>query len=269
MVRHDGEKTWRLAKLDTHLYLNDHIKSAEDSAAIISCEDMSTYVLKPESEVVLTEPPGKGTKLQILAGNLWINFKRMLKDGSMEVEMTQAVTAIKGTTFEVWETGGRNSSIISVEEGVVSVRNKTTGQTVDVSAGQIASATPAGFVNSWTLANTVRTNEQVLFNNGNDKQVFNGGKSQQFYLGKPTIVSYIMTYHWNEGRGAPSGTISLRSDTGLTFGPWQATLTNGGYWIVRPNTLVRPGMYEIIDSDPSTWSQETGAGIATIKGFKQ
>ena len=72
-VRHDGEKTWHLAKLDTHLYQGDHIRTLEDSAAVLNCEDMSTFALKPESEITITEPRASGTmlRLNIIVGDLW------------------------------------------------------------------------------------------------------------------------------------------------------------------------------------------------------
>jgi len=77
-----------------------------------------------------------------------------------------------------------------------------------------------------------------------------------------------MTYHWNEGRGAPAGTIILRRVDASPHGPWQATLRDR-YWEVRLNELVRPGRYQVIDSDPSTWSQNEGAGMMQVKGFRQ
>ena len=272
-VSSDGGKTWKSARLDMVLNYEDMLRTDEDATAILSFADMSTFSMKPESTIVIVKPQdntGQISKLKFIAGNIWVNVQKMIKDGSMEIDLNQAVAGIKGTKFQLWETGARNSSIIQVEEGVVSFRNKTTGQTVDVSAGQTVSATPTGFINSWTLGNTTEVNEQVLFDNFNPKQVFNGGQSSWFYLSSPTIINYIMTYHWNDGKGAPAGSISLRREDGSTWGPWAVTLANNGrYWEARMRIVLRPGRYQVVDSDPSTWSQNTGAGFTQIKGFRQ
>jgi len=269
-VWHDGkESEWRTAKIDTVLLNGDHIVTDEDAFVVISFADMSTYTLKPESHIVLLPPTGKESKLALVAGNIWVNFKQMIKDGAMEVDMAQAFGTIKGTTFELWETGARQSSIIKVTEGVVSFRNKTTGETVDVSAGQTVTATPTGFVNNWALFNWIKDKETILFFNGNDRAVSGGGQPPWFYLSTPAIISYIMTYHWNDGRGAPAGTITLRREDGTTFGPLKATLVSGVYWEAPTDILLRPGRYQVIDSDPSTWSQNQGDGHVRVKGFRQ
>jgi hypothetical protein len=60
----------------------------------------------------------------------------------MEVDMSQAVAGIKGTTFVLGETG--STSTLKVIEGTVAFTSKATGQTVAVSAGQTAQADKAG-----------------------------------------------------------------------------------------------------------------------------
>jgi hypothetical protein len=62
-----------------------------------------------------------------------------------------------------------------------------------------------------------------FFDNGNIYAVENRPKrTTVFTLAGPTRVTRIMTYHWNNGYGAPAGQIALRSSSGETFGPWQA-----------------------------------------------
>jgi hypothetical protein len=88
-----------------------------------------------------------------------------------------------------------------------------------------------------------------------------------------------LTYHWNDAEGMSSpGTIGLRAADGTMYGPWQATGLDGqggvpnANWVVNPNIIIPPGAYTVIDSDPSTWSQneETGgAGMAWGKGIRQ
>jgi hypothetical protein len=60
----------------------------------------------------------------------------------MELDMSQAVAGIKGTTFVLGETG--TTSTLKVIEGTVSFTAKATGQTVDVSTGQTVHADATG-----------------------------------------------------------------------------------------------------------------------------
>lgn len=94
----------------------------------------------------------------------------------------------------------------------------------------------------------------------------------EFILERPMRITKIRTYHWNYGEGMAPGSISLRDSTGKTYGPWQAYGEPGmggvpnAYWVVEPNILLPAGIYEVIDSDPSTWSQnsETGGRGVTL-----
>lgn len=109
---------------------------------------------------------------------------------------------------------------------------------------------------------------QVLYT-GNSGGVANGGKPPHFTLSVPTQLHFIMSYHYNNGQGAPAGTIAIRAADGKVYGPWKATALNKVYWIVNPQIKLPPGSYEVIDSDPATWSQNGsshGYGHVLIKG---
>lgn len=104
--------------------------------------------------------------------------------------------------------------------------------------------------------------------------VFNGGKQPTFEAPSPHTITSIMTYHYNDGAGATPGQISLRAEDGTTYGPWDATGTEGqggvadAYWWVYPDEEIPAGTYTVIDSDPATWSQneETGGlGVAWVE----
>ena len=87
---------------------------------------------------------------------------------------------------------------------------------------------------------------------------------------EPIFVQSIQTYHWNNGRGQKPGTISIRSATGGTYGPWQTIGRPGqggvrnAYWYVEPGVVLPVGTYELIDSNPRTWATNDAAGN---KGF--
>jgi hypothetical protein len=133
---------WRFAKREMALYADDHIKTGEDSNVVLGFADMSTFMMKPETHIVLATPPDKDSKVKLLAGNLWTNFKLMIKDGSMEIEMNQAVAGAKGTTF-ICSSDGKKSTVQMIE-GTVEVTGKPDGKKVMISGGQQVTATGTG-----------------------------------------------------------------------------------------------------------------------------
>ncbi|MDD3852210.1 MAG: hypothetical protein PHD40_00980, partial [Syntrophomonadaceae bacterium] len=85
-------------------------------------------------------------------------------------------------------------------------------------------------------------------------------------INTPHLVTEIHDYHWNNAQGATPGTIGLQDQNGKMYGPWQAVGTPGqggvpnANWFVYPNIIIPTGTYTVIDSDPSTWSQNTDSG---------
>ncbi|MDD4169315.1 MAG: hypothetical protein PHD36_03490 [Desulfotomaculaceae bacterium] len=97
--------------------------------------------------------------------------------------------------------------------------------------------------------------------------VYNGATvPTTFSVSSPHLVTYISTYHWNNARGVPGGTIALQGSDGKVYGPWQVSTRPGqggvpnAYWEVEPNIVVPAGTYTVIDSDPATWSQNQQSG---------
>jgi hypothetical protein len=141
-TKHENDTEWRYSKLDTVLYVLDHVKTGEESQAIIGFADLSTYLLNEESEIVITTPPKKNSKIGLVLGNIKVNIKKMITEGTMEVEMSQAIAGARGTRFILTETGVESK--IEVTEGAVAFRSKVSGQEVLVSAGESVVATTEG-----------------------------------------------------------------------------------------------------------------------------
>ena len=118
-----------------------------------------------------------------------------------------------------------------------------------------------------------------IFKNGNISAVFNlPTRPTWFTLKAPVLVSRLMNYHWNDGRGQDPGEIGLVHQDGTVYGPWSTHTAPGqggvpnAYWICEPDTVLKPGIYIITDSDSKTWSQnpETrGSGISEVSGVVQ
>ena len=123
------------------LCCEDHIRTGPRSSAIISFGDLSTFVMKADTEIILSTPPEKESKLDLVIGNIWVNVKKMAKNGTMEVTMNHAVSGIKGTTFVCESTG--TTSTLKVIEGSVEFKDNI-GKTVTVNSGEKVSATSNG-----------------------------------------------------------------------------------------------------------------------------
>lgn len=123
-----------------------------------------------------------------------------------------------------------------------------------------------------------RTPETTIFKNGNVYSVMNGGSQSSFVVDAPALITKITNYHWNNGRGTQPGKIALRHRDGTTYGPWQANGRSGQggapevYWDCCIDVMVKPGLYKVVDSEPSTWSQNQltkGEGMTEITGVLQ
>ncbi|SHH36642.1 FecR family protein [Thermosyntropha lipolytica DSM 11003] len=136
------EDAWDFARMDMVLYIEDHIRTGPRSGAILSFRDLSTFVMKADTEIVLAPPGEKESKIDLVLGNLLVNVKKLLKDGTMEVTMNQGVLGQKGTIFICEETG--TTSSVKVIEGTVEFTAKADGKKAIVNAGEMITATADG-----------------------------------------------------------------------------------------------------------------------------
>lgn len=158
-TKHENDTEWLYAKLDTVLYVLDHVKTGEESGAIIGFADLSTYLMREESEIVITTPPKKNSKIGLVLGTIKVNIKKMITEGTMEVEMSQAIAGARGTRFILTETG--TESKVEVTEGTVAFTSKTTGNEVLVTAGEAVIATAEGLGEKTTFDPTLLDAELV------------------------------------------------------------------------------------------------------------
>jgi len=118
--------------------------------------------------------------------------------------------------------------------------------------------------------------ENMIYSNNNIAGVQNGPTQlTRFQVTQPTIVTYLMSYHWNNGRGQPPGTIGFLHQDGTRYGPWPAGGAPGSggapnaVWIARPQVVLKPGTYTVLDSHAASWAQNAqsnGQGIVVVKG---
>ncbi|MFA5134519.1 MAG: FecR family protein [Patescibacteria group bacterium] len=132
----------RPAEMDMVLETGSIIKTESDSTAIISFADMTTFCMKPFTTVILDTPPEQDSKLSLLAGKVWMNVKKMVKDGTMNVTMNQAVAGIKGTVFILEDDG--DTSAIKVVEGNVEYTSLANDVMLPVAGGETVVASADG-----------------------------------------------------------------------------------------------------------------------------
>jgi len=107
-----------------------------------------------------------------------------------------------------------------------------------------------------------------IFNNWNICTVKNSPtKDTTFTLDGAYLITFIATYHWNDGKGAlPKKGISLKDSSGKVYGPWDVTTSPGSggaahvNWECHPMITLPAGTYTVIDPDSVTWSQNDASG---------
>ncbi|MBF0545981.1 MAG: FecR domain-containing protein [Candidatus Riflebacteria bacterium] len=133
----DGnENAKKFAKLQTTIMVNDHVVTGEESSAILSFTDMSTFLLKAESEIVISSPPSKDSKIDLVKGKIWVNVKKMAAGGTMEVKMSQAVAGIKGTNITCETNAAKTEDRITVLRGIAQLMINETKETMQVAEGE-------------------------------------------------------------------------------------------------------------------------------------
>lgn len=136
-IRPDAEEddAYEIAELDTIIYEDDRIRTKEESGAILGLEDMSTFVIKPESILIIHSEEENETKMEMLAGRIIGNVKKMAEGKTMGFEMSQCVAGIKGTNFVLTSSNNGEENRIEVIRGQIEVTAKATGAVYNVDAG--------------------------------------------------------------------------------------------------------------------------------------
>jgi hypothetical protein len=132
------------AEMDMVIDTGSIIKTEAESIAIISFADMTTFCMKPFTTVIIDTPPEKESKMSLLAGKIWMNVKKMLQEGTMNVTLNQAVAGIKGTVLVLEDNG--QESILKVVEGTVEYEAKKDGAKTTVTQGEMARAGTNGLI---------------------------------------------------------------------------------------------------------------------------
>lgn len=115
---------------------------------------------------------------------------------------------------------------------------------------------------------SVFADEELLFTNFNSDPVINGpAEGAEIVLNnddRAALITKIRTYHWNDGKGAQSGSICIAEDDQdvqcwLAIGRSDGGKTNI-YWEALVEIVLNPGhIYHISVSNNSSWSYNEGS----------
>jgi len=220
-------------------------------------------------------------------GNALLNIHLQLAPGAkQQAEITRVVVIISGPDIDTQEVelkveGRKATGVVAIpagEEKLVTVKAYA-GSNVEFEGETIVDHPKAGqqIELQIQLKPTIQQEEIKIFGNGNNGGVSNNPTSPTVIsLDQSYMITKIGTYHWNGGKGSKPGTIKLTDANGKSYGPWQAVGTNGqggvlnADWNVTPNIVLPAGTYTVIDSDPSTWAQNSeskGQGFVTVWGY--
>lgn len=130
------------AELDTPLHHGDIIITTGHGGVVLSFSDMSSLEMKPGAIAQLDIKNERESKIGLVAGTVWVNLKKMVTGGSMEVEMSQGVCGIKGTVLAASVTDAGDEVYLFTSSA--DVTSKENGETVTLKPGQKALINPAG-----------------------------------------------------------------------------------------------------------------------------
>ena len=140
----EEDDSYEFVDLDDVVYENDRIKTEEESGAILGLEDMSTYVIKPKSVLIIHSKEENESKLEMLIGRMWTNIKKVAAGKSIGFEMSHCVCGSNGTIVAFEETGGKSD--IYLFAGSVTVTSKKGTDKVNLQPGQTSSVGSNGKV---------------------------------------------------------------------------------------------------------------------------
>jgi hypothetical protein len=136
-VLHDSEP-WALNVGDS-VQARQVIVTGPDGFAKFQVSDGSTFEVYPNSNVVFRKnPPNWGDLLDTLAGRVRIHIQKWMGQPNPNRILTPtAVISVRGTTFDVSVSDDDESTVVTVEEGIVDVRHALKpGATKTLNAGE-------------------------------------------------------------------------------------------------------------------------------------
>lgn len=161
-IRRGGgyDDEWEYCDLDTVIHYGDEIWTEADSGAVLSLQDMSTFRICESTKMAMPPREEAVSSFKILAGNVWVNMKKMWEGGEFHVELHQAVAGIKGTTFAAEQTDEISRFYLFTSSAEVT--SKITGEKVTLKPGEYAEVADDGIIAVKTFDIPSKAKELIL-----------------------------------------------------------------------------------------------------------
>ena len=137
------------AKPTTVLRVDDHVLTGERSHAVITFADLSTLQMKEESEIIISCPELRSSRVDYRKGTLWLKVKKLILGDAIEAKTNLAAMGIYGTTLVTEVTD--EATTLKVLDGDVEFTSLATGEGVMVAAGETVTATAEGLSEKGTF----------------------------------------------------------------------------------------------------------------------
>lgn len=194
--RGDASKVeWELLNYDDIIYQGDVIQTKNrNSHCTLSLTDLTVFEMRPRSGLIINTMSEKESAISILTGKVLLNVKKMIKDGSMNIEMSQAVAGIKGTILTAESYG--NTSEVNVIEGKVEVKSNN-GDLMLLGANEKILIVDGQMKEKEILSGdsdlTSLTDKEIIEKNINKDK---GSKVSSFYLLLLLLLSIMFFGYW-------------------------------------------------------------------------
>jgi ferric-dicitrate binding protein FerR (iron transport regulator) len=104
------------------------VKTGHDGYAKFQVSDGSTFEVFPDSQVTFRDNPGSlRDLLDVVIGHVKVYIQHLNGENPNKVYSPTAVISVRGTVFEVVVEDEDGTTLVSVEEGSVGVRNRILG----------------------------------------------------------------------------------------------------------------------------------------------
>lgn len=135
-------EAWDVLKPGRVIYNHCRLKTGEESTLKISFGDMTTFVMRPETQVVINSATKEKSNIRLLFGGIWANVKKMARGEEFGFKGSQAVAGIKGTVLVMEDTGV--ATTLKVIEGAVEFTDKAGARAETVGTGEAMTADAKG-----------------------------------------------------------------------------------------------------------------------------
>jgi hypothetical protein len=167
----EGTSEWMKAKKGDPLVSGDFVRTGEKSFAIVKFTDNSMLRVREQSEVQIKggiEGNAFSKEINIQRGGFGFDIKKQQNERFIFTSPT-SVASIRGTKGKM--SSGPTGDTLTVTEGAVNLRSKSSNKEVDVSSGSIGFSNADGVISSRTATEEELSDADAAATNGIENEL--------------------------------------------------------------------------------------------------